>query len=124
MNFAPQFVADDGKADVAAVADHVEHIASVAGKQQYVHSKQYNHSYKTDCLYSHDSVGIGSDFDGIESTPKGLEDVSKYPALVSLHQSLSPYCGTNLIFPRSLSYTAEAGQESSLQASQVAISFG
>ena len=30
------------------------------------------------------SVGIGSDFDGIGSTPEGLEDVSKYPALVSL----------------------------------------
>lgn len=29
------------------------------------------------------SVGIGSDFDGIGDTPQGLEDVSKYPALVS-----------------------------------------
>ena len=29
------------------------------------------------------SVGIGSDYDGIGSTPIGLEDVSKYPALVS-----------------------------------------
>jgi membrane dipeptidase len=28
------------------------------------------------------SVGIGSDYDGIESTPEGLEDVSKYPNLV------------------------------------------
>lgn len=39
------------------------------------------------------SVGIGSDFDGIGSTPKGLEDVSKYPALVStLH---SQFCLTS-----------------------------
>jgi microsomal dipeptidase-like Zn-dependent dipeptidase len=30
------------------------------------------------------SVGIGSDYDGIESTPAGLEDVSKYPNLVCL----------------------------------------
>lgn len=30
------------------------------------------------------SVGIGSDYDGIGRTPKGLEDVSKYPALVGL----------------------------------------
>ncbi len=29
------------------------------------------------------SVGIGSDYDGIESVPKGMEDVSKYPELVS-----------------------------------------
>lgn len=27
-------------------------------------------------------MGIGSDYDGIESVPKGLEDVSKYPYLV------------------------------------------
>jgi membrane dipeptidase len=27
-------------------------------------------------------VGIGSDFDGIPSTPRGLEDVSKFPELV------------------------------------------
>ncbi|KAL8949321.1 MAG: hypothetical protein Q9222_004560 [Ikaeria aurantiellina] len=29
-----------------------------------------------------DHVGIGSDFDGIPETPAGLEDVSKYPALI------------------------------------------
>ncbi|KAF7298126.1 Dipeptidase [Mycena chlorophos] len=60
INFAPQFVADDGKADIAAVADHVEHIARKTGKKH---------------------VGIGSDYDGIDSTPQGLEDVSKYPNL-------------------------------------------
>jgi len=32
----------------------------------------------------HFSVGIGSDFDGMLDTPKGLEDVSKYPNLVRL----------------------------------------
>ncbi|KAL8779365.1 MAG: hypothetical protein Q9213_006970 [Squamulea squamosa] len=31
--------------------------------------------------YSH--VGLGSDFDGILETPKGLEDVSKFPNLIS-----------------------------------------
>ncbi|KAK7472978.1 hypothetical protein VKT23_001082 [Stygiomarasmius scandens] len=62
VNFAPQFVAPDGKADVKAVADHVEHIAKIAGKKH---------------------VGLGSDYDGIGSTPKGLEDVSKYPALIA-----------------------------------------
>jgi microsomal dipeptidase-like Zn-dependent dipeptidase len=30
------------------------------------------------------SVGLGSDYDGIDSTPVGLEDVSKYPALVGV----------------------------------------
>ncbi len=45
---------------VADVVDHVEHVASVAGV---------------------DHVGLGSDFDGIEVTPVGLEDVSTYPAI-------------------------------------------
>jgi membrane dipeptidase len=45
---------------VADVADHVDHIRDVAGIA---------------------SIGIGSDFDGVPSTPDGLEDVSRYPAL-------------------------------------------
>lgn len=48
-------------ATLAQVADHIEHIRAVAGI---------------------DHVGIGSDFDGIGRTPVGLEDVSKYPALL------------------------------------------
>jgi membrane dipeptidase len=47
-------------ATLAQVADHIEHIRQVAGV---------------------DHVGIGSDFDGIEETIVGLEDVSKYPDL-------------------------------------------
>ena len=31
----------------------------------------------------YDHVGIGSDYDGVEETPKGLEDVSKFPDLVA-----------------------------------------
>ncbi|KXX78459.1 hypothetical protein MMYC01_205591 [Madurella mycetomatis] len=39
--------------------------------------------------YEH--VGFGSDFDGIQNTPKGLEDVSKFPELVAelLRQGVS-----------------------------------
>ncbi|KAF2084220.1 hypothetical protein K490DRAFT_49703 [Saccharata proteae CBS 121410] len=33
-------------------------------------------------LIGYEHVGLGSDFDGIEDTPRGLEDVSKYPDLV------------------------------------------
>jgi membrane dipeptidase len=47
---------------IAQVADHVDHIRKVAGI---------------------DHVGIGSDFDGITTTPTGLEDVSKFPALTA-----------------------------------------
>ncbi|KAJ3847539.1 membrane dipeptidase-domain-containing protein [Lentinula lateritia] len=62
VNFAPYFVAPEGLATVKTVANHVEHIANIAGKEH---------------------VGIGSDFDGIEIVPAGLEDVSKYPALIA-----------------------------------------
>ncbi len=48
---------------IEAVADHVEHIASVAGV---------------------DHTGIGSDFDGIMVVPPGLEDVSKMQALAAV----------------------------------------
>ncbi len=47
---------------VAQVADHIDHVRKVAGI---------------------DHVGIGSDFDGISSAPKGLEDVSRFPVLVA-----------------------------------------
>ncbi|KAL9029343.1 MAG: hypothetical protein Q9196_002406 [Gyalolechia fulgens] len=33
-------------------------------------------------LIGYDHVGLGSDFDGISTTPKGLEDVSRFPDLV------------------------------------------
>ncbi|MDB4948205.1 MAG: Membrane dipeptidase [Gemmatimonadetes bacterium] len=47
---------------VQTVADHVDHLVRVAGI---------------------DHVGIGSDFDGISTTPVGLEDVSKFPNLTA-----------------------------------------
>ena len=49
-------------ATLAQVADHIEHIRDVAGI---------------------DHVGIGSDFDGIEATPVGLEGVDTFPALLA-----------------------------------------
>ncbi|WP_338090875.1 dipeptidase [Planosporangium thailandense] len=47
---------------VADVADHVEHVREVAGV---------------------DHVGLGGDFDGCETMPDGLADVSAYPALLA-----------------------------------------
>jgi len=44
-----------------AIADHIDHAVKVGGI---------------------DHVGLGSDFDGVDSAPKGMEDVSKIPALV------------------------------------------
>ena len=48
------------EATVAQVADHVEHVAKVAG---------------------YDHVGIGGDLDGIPDTPIGLTGVQDYPNL-------------------------------------------
>jgi len=50
------------KATLSEVADHIDHVRAVAGI---------------------DHVGIGSDFDGISTTPSGLEDVSTFPALLA-----------------------------------------
>jgi membrane dipeptidase len=50
------------KATISDVADHVQHIRTVAGI---------------------DHVGIGGDFDGISENVVGLEDVSSYPALLA-----------------------------------------
>jgi membrane dipeptidase len=47
---------------LAEVADHVEHVREVAGV---------------------DHIGLGGDYDGVESLPQGLEDVSCYPALIA-----------------------------------------
>jgi membrane dipeptidase len=48
------------RATLKQVADHIEHVRQVAGV---------------------DHVGIGSDFDGIDTVPEGLEDSSKFPEL-------------------------------------------
>ena len=47
---------------ISLVADHIDHIRDIAGI---------------------DHVGIGSDFDGIATTPVGLEDVSGFPNLLA-----------------------------------------
>ncbi len=49
-------------ATLIQVADHIEHVRQVAGI---------------------DHVGLGSDFDGISATPRGLEGVDRYPALLA-----------------------------------------
>jgi membrane dipeptidase len=50
-------------ATVHHVVDHIEHIIKVAGV---------------------DHVGLGSDFDGIPTTPRQLEDVSTYPVITQV----------------------------------------
>ncbi|XP_051566925.1 dipeptidase 2-like [Myxocyprinus asiaticus] len=61
VNFYNRFVACSKEADVSILADHFDHIKEVIGAE---------------------SIGIGADFDGANGFPQGLEDVSKYPALI------------------------------------------
>jgi len=66
-----------------AIADHIDHAVKVGGV---------------------DHVGLGSDFDGIDSAPVGMEDVSKLPDLVRelarrgySEQDLKKILGGNLL---------------------------
>ena len=69
--------------DVDKVADHIDHIVSLAGVEQ---------------------VGFGSDYDGVgDSLPKGLKDVSDYPNLIYVllkrgysDKDIEKMCGGNL----------------------------
>jgi membrane dipeptidase len=61
MNFAPSFVHKE-HATLEGIIDHIDHIVDIVGP---------------------DHIGLGSDFDGIGSTPVGLEDVTKMPDITT-----------------------------------------
>lgn len=59
INFCPDFLNENGKANIDDIIRHIEHFMSLGGE---------------------DNVGIGADFDGIDNTPdgiNGIEDVYK-----------------------------------------------
>lgn len=60
MNFCAPFVRADGAPTLDDMVAHIDHISDLVGPQH---------------------VGIGSDYDGIRTTPTGLEDVSTLPRL-------------------------------------------
>lgn len=59
INFAPGFIHPDN-ATIGRLVDHIDHIVDIVGSEY---------------------VGLGSDFDGISSTPEGLADVSQMPRI-------------------------------------------
>jgi membrane dipeptidase len=80
--FYQQATAGNDTIGLDEVIDHIAHIATIGG---------------IDC------VGLGSDFDGIPSTPIGLENAAAYPALVVALQKrgfqeneIRKICGLNL----------------------------
>ncbi|MCR4708607.1 MAG: dipeptidase [Clostridiales bacterium] len=60
VNFCPAFLCDDSRASVSSVCDQIDYICQLGGAKH---------------------VGLGSDYDGIEHTPEGLENPSKVPAI-------------------------------------------
>ena len=66
MNFYPWFLSNEGKADLQRVVEHIDHICQLGGEK---------------------IVGFGSDFDGIECVPEGLEHAGKMPALIAALQA-------------------------------------
>jgi len=61
VNFYNNYVTCGNNAALKDVADHIDYIKRLLGV---------------------DYVGLGGDYDGVTRTPTGLEDVSKYPALL------------------------------------------
>ncbi len=53
---------EDMRAPLSLLIDHIDHMVRLVGA---------------------DHVGLGADYDGAESYPKGLEDVSKYPLITA-----------------------------------------
>ncbi len=75
VNFAPDFIScesPDSKTGIPAVYPPNATLHQVARHITYIGD-----------LIGYDHVGLGSDFDGIPTTPKGLDDVSKFPDLIA-----------------------------------------
>lgn len=61
--YHPHFLREDGKATIADVVKHIDHLCSLGGV---------------------DKIGLGSDFDGIDEKVVGLEDASKTQQLIEV----------------------------------------
>ncbi|KAI1754403.1 dipeptidase [Xylaria castorea] len=75
VNFSPDFISCVDNNNPNGVPDYYpanSTMAQVAKHITYIGN-----------LIGYDHVGLGSDFDGIQKTPEGLDDVSKYPDLVA-----------------------------------------
>ena len=83
VNFYPAFLSDSAEADAERVAEHIDHICQLGGGQ---------------------SVGFGSDFDGIEITPADLRGADEIPNLLDClrrrgytDEAIADIAGMNLV---------------------------
>ena len=75
INFAPDFISCKASNASSGLPEFVEETNTLGHVVKHImHIGE---------LIGYDYVGLGSDFDGIPSTPRGLEDVSKYPDLIN-----------------------------------------
>lgn len=74
VNFSPEFIS-------CVPSDSSSGIPSLYPPNATLHQVTRHIKYIGDKI-GYDHVGIGSDFDGIPHTPRGLDDVSKFPQLV------------------------------------------
>lgn len=83
VNFYPHFLSDDGKANAAIIAQHIDHICQLGGAE---------------------IVGFGSDFDGIEVTPEDVNHPGEVPNLLDAlrrlgydEKTIAGIAGANLL---------------------------
>ena len=75
VNFSPNFISCVSSDSTTGIPDFYE-------KNSTLHQVARHITYIGDKI-GYNYVGLGSDFDGIFSTPEGLEDVSKFPDLIA-----------------------------------------
>jgi membrane dipeptidase len=75
VNFSPDFISCKDVGDESGLPEYVKEDNNL---EQVVKHIMYIGE-----LIGYDHVGLGTDYDGIEDTPRGLEDVSKFPDLVT-----------------------------------------
>lgn len=75
VNFSPDFISCKDTGNPSGIPDYVNDTNTL---QQVVKHITYIGE-----LIGYEHVGLGTDYDGIQSTPRGLEDVSKFPDLVT-----------------------------------------
>ena len=92
VNFNPEFVS------CVAAPDREDGLPEFYPKNATLHQVVRHVLYIGERI-GFEHVGLGSDFDGIEEVPEGLEDVSKFPDLVGelLRQGVSDEDAANVV---------------------------
>lgn len=75
VNFSPDFISCKDTGDASGLPEFIKETSNLEQVVKHI-------TYIGD-LIGYDHVGLGTDYDGIEDTPRGLEDVSKFPDLVT-----------------------------------------